>query len=250
MAIFEYLSPVFLKKIYPDLKMKISERANATLIYSEKFNQIIYIKQLNKKKSVTPKYFLQKETGLRDKIINDAERKMQRLYGRKRGLQRYKDSFKLIVFTTPNISNHFWQYLWAINMKLKHEHKQIMYMVFETTKTPDKEITGIICGALTKQYKALYQISMQTANKTIKYPFGKLKLKLDDLKYALSKLESKYYECSSHDTLKKKFDETFAKYDYNIIIHNQTGQTIKAMDYHPTKIKFEKEPYKADVEVI
>ena len=238
--------------IYPDLKYKISERANAVLFYSEKFNQMIYIKTVNQKKSISKQKFVGKRNGLKDKITMDSIRRMQSIYGKKRGYKRFIQAYKLYIMIAPNISKKIYRYLWALNILLTKKREKTSFLIYENSTIPKKNIAGSICGKLYTQYKSLIDICKKTieSNPKIETPFSELKVKLDDLEYACNKLQSKYYKLMNRETLKKKYKKEFNNHEWNMIIHNLGAQQIIKPIGEELHVEVkEKDRYKPDLEI-
>jgi hypothetical protein len=245
-SLHEYLHPKFLRLIYPDLKCKISERANAVMYYSEQRNQMIYIKELIKARSISIRAFDGKGL-IRDKMKNDAKRKMQKLFGKKRGINRYNDAYKCFIFISANITPKIYRYLNKLNYALKHNKTNIMYLIFDTEKYEYRTIAGAICNMLMKQYKKLHEISIKTIKQKDMIPFGKLQMTLQDLEYIINKLHSKYYELLPKEILTKKLEEDVGRYEFNIIVHGTPMS--EEIEFKREKVEWGKEPYQPNIEV-
>lgn len=247
-TIYSYFADTIIKSVYPDLKRVYSRRAHALFLYSEQYNQLIYIKLL-KTKMKHRDLLLNLERG-----INDIDRMFKQEYGPRQGTKRFNETYKLQIIVCPRVYKPLYRHLWALNRLGKTDkhtstktfNTHTYHMIFDSSKIKDMIIAGTIYGALYKKMNAHLESIKLALKQRKKTAFDKVKTNINDLTASTHKLQSLHYQFIGERVLSPEMKAEITTFSTNY--RNATMEPDFNNKYQP-EIKFEKEPYKTDMGV-
>ena len=250
MSIYSYFTDEIIHTVFPDIRRIRSKKGKAIMFYSDQFKQIIYLRVSDNREKLRKRDMLKYQA----RANRDMLRQMKHLYGRKQGLERFRWADKLDVIIINDVCSSIYRYLSALNHLRTPDNVyngKTYHCIFNASKKPYNEIAGTIYGILysriNKQLVAT-ESSFKKKNtgkdKEIK-PFGEIKEFIDAMRYTCNKLQSKHYEFMGTRKISPEVKAEFTAFVNDL----RQAKMLKPEMNLNAKIKFEKEPYKADIEI-
>jgi hypothetical protein len=217
MTIFAYFTDDQIKLFLPDVKrissLKIS--CHDVLLYSEEIQQIIYIKESDRKQNLNKRFMRQYQ----ERDIRNMKRLMKNLFGARRGTKLFAQADKLDVLIVKKTSRLIWRYLQALN-KLDGSvtyNNKTFHMVFDASSKTEKQMASVIYGAVYNRLKKhLVKIETTLKEKTLLEngkAYGELKKHVDFMTEACVYLQKQHCRLAGVKQL-------YVKGDMNVIVHN------------------------------
>jgi hypothetical protein len=250
MSVFQYFDDYYIRNVYPTLKHVYSKRSKALFLYSEKFNQVIYIKQTKTKiKSRDMKALLRRG-------IDDIERLFKQEYGARQGTKLFNNAYKTHVIVCPKMYKPVYRHLRALNRLGKTDphfasktfNSHNWHMIFDLSKLSEEIIAGTVYKALYEKMHHQLETTNQTFKQREKTPYSKVKTNLMYLEQSSQRLLTLYYRFTGKKHIATKDLEAEISHEVEML---RLAKPLYPEGYSPeiTIEESKKESFKKETEV-